>query len=394
LAVKLRIAAGLDVGSASVRCVAGVIEDGRLRFAGAGEAASRGWLRGKIVDQDQAAESIREAVREAEMNAHFSIESVAVGVGGSGVEGVNSWASYSIGRARELVPEDLRYTMELASRLTLPTDRLVLQVCPQDFVVDGHSGQRFPRGLMCSRLEAHAHLITARVYDHQSLVSTVHRAHLAVEDTVYEPFAAAFVSLLPDDRNRGLALVDIGVSSSDMVVYDGDSLMHTAGIPVSGDHFTNDIAKVMTLAYDDAERLKTEFGCAILGLTADNTMIQVPAQEGRPPRDLSRKLLNQILEARAEELFRLVRYELKRAELDGKLIEGLVLTGGGAEMHGILPAAERVLNMRARHATPIAMEHWPSRLNPNWWTTAAGLCLYSARWRTRQDKPRRRSPFV
>lgn len=389
MAVKTRFAVGLDVGSAWVRCVVGVIDNRRLRFIGAGLAESRGWLRGRIVDLDAAASSIRAAVREAEMQAHLSIETAVIGMGGQGIEGLNSRSTYSFGKAREILPEDLKYAVELASRLTLPIDRLILQVCPQEFTVDGHGGHRNPRGLTCSRLEANAHLITGLVHEHQSLVSALHMAHLAVEETVYEPLAAAYVSLLPHDRNRGVALIDLGIHSTDMVVYDGDALMHTVSLPIWADHFTNDVAKVMTLSYESAEQLKCEFGCALLGMTADNTYVEIQSADGKPDREVPRRLLNEILEARAEELFGLIKYELRRAGMSDKLVEGVVLTGGGSDLQGMLPAAERVLNVRARAAQPIGIEQWPEHLAEGKWTTAAGLCMYSARLKVRNDRPGR-----
>lgn len=389
MATKVRYAAGLDVGSSFVRCLVGVIENQRLRFLGAGDCHSRGWLRGRMVDQDQVAESIRTAVHEAELQAHLPIESVVVGMGGSTIEGVNSRGRFKIGKSRELQTEDLRYAMEVATRLKIPEDRMLLQVCPQEFVVDGHGGQRNPRGLTCSTLEALAHLVTVPTHDHESLISAVHMAHLGVEETVYEPLAAAYACLMPHDRNRGVALLDVGLHSAGLVVYDGDSLVHSCSLPVWGDHFTNDVAKVMTLSYEDAERLKCDFGCAVIGLTADNTYIEIPGPDSRTPREISRRLLNDILEARCEELFALVRMELRRVNMDQKLLEGIVLTGGGSDMQGFATAAERVTNMRARIGHPIVIEHWPDDLPAAQWSTAAGLCMYAGRLRLRQDKPRK-----
>jgi cell division protein FtsA len=391
LANRPRYAAGIDVGSAAVRCVVGVIENQRLRFAGAGEVASSGWHEGRVNDQDQLADAIRAAVKEAEKQAHFAVEMAVTGMAGSGIQGRDSQGTFSIGGARELQQADLHYAMQVASRLSLGSDRLLLQVCPQEFIVDGHGGQRNPRGLKCSNLVAHAHLITALVHDHQALISAMHMAHLAVEDTVFEPLAAAYVSLLAHDRARGVILVNIGHHSTDWIIYSGESVIKTGHIPINGAHFTSDVAAVMTLSYEVADRLKTEFGCALLGLTADDTQLELPSSENRPAQIVERHRLIQVLEARAEELFLLVRQQIRAANMEGKLLEGLVLTGGTSEMQGMLQAAEKVLNIRARHAQPLGIEQWPSELPPSLWTTAAGLCLYSGRLKIRQE--RQRKPF-
>jgi cell division protein FtsA len=356
-----------------------------MRYLGHGAVASGGWVKGRISDQMVATESIRAAVIEAERKAQVSIESGVVGVGGGMVEGANSRGLYEFGRPREIDAGDLNYAVELASKLRLRDDRIVLQVAPQDFTVDGRAGYRNPRGVTCSRLEAHVHVLTASVPDHQSLVHAVHQAHLGVEETVFEPTAAGYAAVLADERSRGVAIVDIGAHSTDVAIYDGDALLRASSISVSADHFTRDVAFGLTVSYEDAEHLKREYGCAILGLTSDSTLIEVPSLEGRASREAPRRLLNEILEARAEELFLYVRNEIAKVGMEQALLEGLVLTGGGALLNGMCDMAERVVNCPTRNGLPIGIEAWPEEINDAAWCVAAGLAMYSAKLKTRKE---------
>jgi cell division protein FtsA len=386
---SLKYAVGLDVGSSATRCVICVLEDGRIRLLGFGESDSRGWSKGRLSDQGAATESIRGAVEEAEKSAQVSIDAAVLGLGGSTVEGSNSRGLYEFGRPREIDPGDLGYAVELASRVRIQEDRFLLQVIPQDFTVDGRAGYRNPKGATCSRLEANVHVITTAAHDHQSLVSAVHQAHLGVEETIFEPIAAAYASIVQEDRSRGVALVDIGAQSTDMVVYDGEALLHAASLAVSADHFTRDVAFGFTVSYEDAESLKKEYGCAILGLTSDSSLIEVPSAEGRAAREATRRQLNEILEARAEELFLYVRNELAKVGMEQQLLEGVVLTGGGAMLNGMCDMAERVINCQARNGLPIGIADWPESLNTPMWAVAAGLAMYSGKLKMQKEWKRK-----
>lgn len=382
-------AAGLDVGAGRVRCLVGLVEEGQIRLLGAGESVSRGWSKGRLSDQTAVAASIQQAVHEAETQAQVTVEAAVVGIGGVTIEGCNSRGLYEFGRPREIDPGDLGYAVELASKVRLREDRLVLQVLPQDFTLDGRAGYRNPKGAVCSRLEANVHLITASAPDHQALVSTVHQAHLAVEETVYEAVAAAYGVVFQEERSRGVAVVDIGAQSTDIVVYDGEAILRAASLPIAADHFTRDVAFGLTVSYEDAESLKREYGCALLGLTADNSLIEVPSLEGRPAREASRRTLNEILEARAEELFLFVRAELAKVGMEQALLEGIVLTGGGALLNGMCDMAERVVNCQARNGLPSGIGQWPETLESPEWAVAAGLAMYSGRLKMQKEWKRR-----
>lgn len=389
MAGKVKLAVGLDLGSAQTRCVVCTVEDFRIRFLGFGVAPALGWQKGRVTDQESLAESIRHAVQDAEKTAGVSIESVVLGMGGASVEGVNSRGLYEFGRPREIQPDDLRYAVELAAKLRLQEDRLLLQVSPQDFTIDGRAGYRNPRNTTCSRLEANVHLVTASAHDHQSLVGAVHLAHLSVEESVFEPIAGAYACVLQQERARGVAVIDVGHAATNLVVYDGDALLLASTIPVHADYFTRDVAFGLTVSYEDAEHIKCEYGCAILGLTSDNSLIEIPSPEGRAPRETTRRQLNDILEARAEQLFELVQADLAKVGMEQALLEGVVLTGGGALLNGMCDMAERVLNCQARNGLPLGIQDWPEELHNPAWTTAAGLSMYSGRLRLRQDATRR-----
>ncbi|HUS07745.1 MAG TPA: cell division protein FtsA [Bryobacteraceae bacterium] len=386
---SVKYAVGLDVGSSATRCVICILEHGRIRLLGFGEADSRGWVKGRLSDRDAATDSIRSALEEAERSSQVSVEAAVLGIGGGTVEGANSRGLYEFGRPREIDPGDLGYAVELASRVRIHDDRFLLQVVPQDFTVDGRAGYRNPKGATCSRLEANVHVITTAAHEHHSLVSAVHQAHLAVEETIFEPVAAAYASILQEDRSRGVALVDIGAQSTELVVYDGDALLHAASLAVSGDHFTRDVAFGFTISYEDAENLKKEYGCAILGLTSDSSLIEVPSAEGRAAREATRRQLNEILEARAEELFLYVRNELGKVGMEQQLLEGIVLTGGGAMLNGMCDMAERVVNCQARNGLPIGIADWPEIINTPVWAAAAGLAMYSGKLKMQKEWKRK-----
>jgi cell division protein FtsA len=380
-----KYAVGLDVGSAHTRCLVCALEDSRMRYLGHSDLPSAGWSKGRISDQVAATEAIRAAVTEAERRAQVSVEGAVVGVGGTSIEGMNSRGLYEFGRPREIDPGDLNYAVELASKVRLQEDRLILQVAPQDFTLDGRAGYRNPRGVVCARLEANVHVISTSVHEHQALVNAVHHAHLAVEETIFEPVAAAFSAVLADERSRGVAVVDIGAHSTDVVVYDGDALLRASSIPISADHFTRDIAIGLTVTYEDAEKLKRDYGCAVLGLTSENSLIELPSPDGRAPREAPRTFLNDILEARAQELFHFVRGEIAKVGMEQALLEGVVLTGGGALLQGMCDVAEERMNCQARNGLPVGIAGLPEELNDPAWCVAAGLSMYSAKLKTRKE---------
>jgi cell division protein FtsA len=391
---RVKLAVGLDAGSARTRCVVCVVEDGKIRFLGSGESEARGWAKGRIADRAQLSESVKLAAREAERQAQIGFDAAVVGLGGDAIKGANARGVYELGRPRQIDESDMRYAVELACRVRLEDDRILLQVLPQDFTLDGRTGILNPREYRGSRLEANVHVVTTSAIDHQALVSAVHHAHLAVEETVFEAMAAGYASVMPEEREKGVAVVDIGLHSTDLAIYDGDAMVLAASLRVSADHFSRDVSAGFHVTHEDAERLKIEYGCAILGLTADNTFIEVPSADGRPSREAPRRELNDMLEARAQFLFEYVQRKVMEAGMDRKLLEGVVLCGGGARLNGMCDVAEQVLNCPARNGLPVGILDWPGRLNNPSWTTAAGLAMYSGRLKQEGGGRKPPPPFL
>jgi cell division protein FtsA len=389
-----QIAVGLDAGSAFTRCVILGMEEGRLRFLGHGEVPSAGWHKSRLTDQQALTRAVQDAVRQAETEAHVVVDAMVVGVGGVTIDGHNSRGIYEFGRPRPISIEDMAYAVERSEQVRLEDDRAILHLFPQDFTLDGRSGKRYPRGSVCSRLEANVHLVTVSEQEHDSICAAVHQASYAVEETVFEPVAAAYAAISKDDRVRGVAVVDVGMHSTGLVVYDGEAVLLARSLPISADHLTRDVAVGLTVQYADAERLKLEYGCAMLGLTSDHSFIEVPSLEGRPAREAARKQLNEILEARAEELFIHVGSELVTIGMEQKLLEGIILSGGGALLNGMCDMAERVLNCPARIAVPGGLENFPEELCNPAWAAAAGLARYSARWKMKREGKRRAPGLV
>lgn len=384
MASKTKLAVGLDLGSTSTRVAICALDEQSVKFLGYGEAPVNAWSKGRLNDQEALSQSIQFALHEAELRAQASPESAVIGLGGS-VAGVNSRGLYEFGRRRDIEPDDLRYAVELASRVRLEEDRQILQICPQDFTLDGRAGYRNPKGILCARLEANVHVITASLGEHQGLVSAVHKAHLAVEESIFEGVAAAYASILPEDRARGVALIDMGAQSTHLAVYDGDALLLAASLPIGADHFTRDVSWLLKMNYEDAENLKREYGCAITGNESDHSLLEIPTAEGRGMREAPRRQLNEILEARAEDVFERIYAEILRVGMEQSLLEGAILTGGGSLLPGMCDLAERILNCQARNGLATGIENWPRELDNPVWTTAAGLAMYSGRLKMKRD---------
>jgi cell division protein FtsA len=384
LSAKTKLAVGLDLGSSSTRVVICALEDFTTRFLGYGEAPVQAWTKARLGNQEALAESVRLSLHEAEKKAQASPDSALIGVGGC-VAGVNSRGVYEFGRRREIESEDLKYAVELAARVRLEEDREILQICPQDFTLDGRAGYRNPKGILGARLEANILVVTVSLHEHQAIVSAVHRSHLAVEESVFEGIAAAYAAVLPEDRARGAAIVDIGAQSTEVVIYDGDSLLLATSLPIGADHFTRDVARLFKVNVDFAEGLKREFGSALADATPENTLVELPSADGRGVREASCRHLNEILEARAEQIFEKVYEEVLRLGMEENLLEGVVVTGGGALLPGMCDVAERILHCQARKGLALGIDDWPAELDNPTWTVAGGLAMYSGRLKLKRD---------
>jgi len=373
----------LDIGSAKTCALVGEEgDDGALKFAALGAAESKGWRKGQIVNLDLAVSSIRRAVEEAEGIVGLPVEAAIIGVAGSHVRGVNSRGGVTLGaRPRDVQRDDVRRAIEAARGVTLPEDREVLHVLPQELFLDGQDNIRDAIGMVGQRLEANVHIVTASGSSTQNIVTAVNRAGVRVDDTVLEPLASAEACVTQDERELGACLLDIGGGTTEMLVYTGSVVRHTAAVPVGGDHFTNDLAVGLRTPIPEAERLKRDCACVWRELLVQDSPIEIASVGDRPPRTVFTRMVADIVEPRAQEFLALVRDELRRAGLDAQIPAGIILTGGGARLRGLVELAERIFNLPVRVAAPRGLSEMSEEVSQPEYATAVGLVLYGARTR-------------
>ena len=383
-------ATGVDAGSSYTRCIIALLENERIRFLGYGSVPSQGWAKGRITDQQAVSTCVHDAVVAAETMAQTAVETVVAGMGGSTVRGANRRGRWDMNRPREITKNDVTKAIKKAMNKQLAEDRMILQVLPQDFVVDEHPGFHDPTKMVATSVEANVHMVTTSVLEHTNLIGAINRAHLSVDETISEAIAACYASVLPEDRRDGVALVDIGQHSTELVCYFGDSAQVVASLRICGDHFSRDLAHALRLPIEEATVVKEQFGSAVVEGTAVNSVVElsVSDQSGRVAREAPRKFVNEILESRAVELFEMVRTELSHVGMQRAITGGLVISGGGALLPGLCDVAERVLECPARIGLTQGFKDWPDELNDPAWATAAGLAMYSARLRTQVDVDR------
>ncbi len=368
--------------------VAEVTEEGRVDIIGIGSAESKGLRKGMVINLERTVESIKRVVEEAELMAGVEIESAHVGLAGGHIKGFNSRAVVAItNKNREISREDVFRAIDAAKAISLPSDREIVHVLPQEFVVDGHDGIHDPTGMTGSRLEANVHIITAGATATQNIVTCVNRAGMEVTETVLEQLAAAEAVLTPDEKELGVALVDIGGGTTDLAIFDKGTIWHTAVLPTGGDHFTNDVAVGLRTPIVEAEKIKKKFGCALSTMVSDEDTIEVPSVGGRKARILSRQLLSDILQPRAEEICHLVYEEISRAGYERVLNSGVVFTGGSAALEGLAEVGDRIFEMPIRCGTPSGVGGLIDVVaNPSY-ATAVGLVLHAHRIRSNKLIP-------
>jgi cell division protein FtsA len=242
--------------------------------------------------------------------------------------------------------------------------------------------------MLASRLEINVHLVMASIQEHNSLIGAVNQAHLVVEESIFEGLAACYAAVLPEERREGVAVLDIGAESTELVVYYGDALQLASSVRLCGDHFTRDLAQALTISYEDAEWIKLEFGSAAADLCPENVMVELPGPENRDRRQAQRKFVNRVLEARSTELFRFVRSELGRVGMDRALMGGVFLSGGAARLPDLCDIAERELQCQTRYGLAVGIEDWPAVMNDPEWTVCAGLAMYSAKLKAQMQQQR------
>src|ERR1700722_4438034 len=333
LTKKEKYLVALDVGSTKTCAIIAEMTELGPKFVAMGAAESKGLRKGLIANIGATATSVRRAIEEAETVAGVPVERAIVGVAGSHVRGVNSRGGVTLGhRSRDIGRDDARHAVDAARNLTLPEDRVVLHVLPQEFLLDAHDNIRDPLGMVGQRLEVNVHLVTSSASAMQNLVIAINQAGIEVADTVLEPLASAESCLTQDERELGCCLLDIGGGTTELVVFGNGMLRHAAAIPVGGDHFTNDLAVGLRTPIPEAEKIKREHGCVFKDLILEDHPIEIASVGDRPPPRVFPPRLKKFLEPRAHELLSLVRDELQRGGFPALIPAGLVLSGGGAHL--------------------------------------------------------------
>jgi cell division protein FtsA len=343
---------GLDIGTSKVVALVGEIgADGAIEVVGLGSHPSRGLKKGVVVNIESTVQSIQRAVEEAELMAGCEIHSVFAGIAGSHVRSLNSHGVVAI-RDREVSDVDVTHVIDAAKAVAIPADQRILHVLPQEYIIDGQEGIRDPIGMSGVRLEAKVHIVTGADSAAQNIIKCVQRCGLAVEDVVLEQLASSHAVLTDDEKELGVCLVDIGGGTTDIAVFSQGAIRHTAVIPIAGDQVTNDIAVSMRTPTHYAEDIKVRYACALSQLANSDESIEVPSVGDRPARRLARQTLAEVVEPRYEELFGLIRDELRRSGFEETIAAGIVMTGGSARMEGAIDLAEEIFHMPVRLGLP------------------------------------------
>ena len=347
-----KLIVGLDVGTSKIAAiVAEVKPEGGFEIIGMGSHPSRGLKKGVVVNIETTVNAIQRALEEAELMADCKIREVYTGIAGSHIRSFNSQGMVAV-KDKEVALADIERVVDTARAVQIPNDQQILHVLNQEFIIDGQEDVREPLGMSGVRLEVKVHIVTGAVSAAQNIVKCVRRCGLEVRDLVLQPLASAMAVISDDEKDLGVALLDIGGGTSDLVVYTHGAIRHTAVIPIAGDQITNDIAMALRTPTKDAEDIKERYGCALSQLADPQDMVEVPGLGEREPRQLSRKTLAEVIEPRVEELYSLVRTELRRSGYEELLSSGVVITGGSSVMQGMVELGEEIFHMPVRVGYP------------------------------------------
>ena len=374
-----RIVVGMDIGTTKVcAVVASADELDRINILGVGVAESEGLNRGVVVNIDKTVAALQEAVHEAERAAGVTVRNVIVGIAGDHVQSFQSRGVVTIvHRDLEITPRDVQRLLDDTTRVAMPADREILHVIPQEFIVDGQDGVLDPVGMNGVRLEANVHIITGLVSAAKNIYRCVEKAGYQVADIVLEPLASSFSVLHVDEKEVGVALIDIGGGTTDIAVFEDGTIRHTAVIAVAGNKVTDDLRKGLGVMRDQAEALKCRFGLALADLVEEDEDIRIPGIGGRPEKRISRSTLAQIIQPRMEEILEIAAIEIKRSGYARHLAAGAVLTGGGSLIEGTAELGAEVLGMETRVGMPTGLAGGlVEEVSDPKFATGVGLVLY------------------
>ncbi|MCL6415907.1 cell division protein FtsA [Aestuariirhabdus sp. Z084] len=370
-----KMVVGLDIGTSKVVAIVGEMsEEGRVEVVGIGSHPSRGMKKGVVVNIESTVQSIQRAVEEAELMAGCQIHSVYAGIAGNHIRSLNSHGIVAI-RDREVTQADIERVIDAAKAVAIPADQKILHVLPQEYVIDEQEGVKEPLGMSGVRLEAKVHLVTCAVNAAQNIEKCVRRCGLEVEDVILEQLASSSAVLTDDEKELGVCMVDLGGGTTDIAIFTEGSIRHTAVIPIAGDQVTNDIAMALRTPTKHAEELKIRYACALTQLAGAEETIQVPGVGERPPRNLTRQALAEVVEPRYDELFTLVQAELRRSGFEDLIPAGIVMTGGTAKMEGVVELAEEIFHKQVRLAVPQDVMGLSDVVRNPIYSTGVGLLL-------------------
>ncbi len=378
MAKKENLIVGLDIGTTKTCAIVGEVTEDGVNVIGIGSHPSRGMRKGVVVNIESTVESVKKAVEEAELMAGCEITGVYAGIAGSHIKGINSRGIVAI-KDKEVRTSDVKRVIDAAQAVAIPSDREVLHVIPQEFIVDDQDGVKDPIGMAGIRLEVKVHIVTAASTFAQNIIKCCNRAGLNVHEVILEQLAGSEAVLGHDEKELGVALVDIGGGTTDLAIFVNGSVVHTNVLPLGGNNMTNDVAVGLRTPAQEAERIKQKYGCVLTALVQKEETIEVPSVGGRNPRILSRQILSQILEPRVEEIFHLVHQEVVRSGFEDRIAAGMVLTGGCSILEGMPELAEQVFNLPVRRGIPKGVGGLADVVKSPMYATAVGLVLAGSR---------------
>lgn len=366
---------GLDIGTTKVVALVGEVGlEGHIDVIGIGSHPSRGLKRGIVINIDTTVQSIQHAIDEAELMAGCEIHSVYTGIAGGHIRSINSHGIVAI-RDNEVTQVDIDRVIDAAKAVAIPADQKILHILPQEFIIDNQDGIREPLGMSGVRLEAKVHIVTGGVSAAQNIVKCIERCHLQVSDIILQQLASSSAVLTDDEKELGVCLVDIGGGTTDIAIFTDGAIQHSAVIPIAGDQVTNDIAIALRTPTKCAEEIKLKYACALANLNDGDAVIAVPGTVLKQTRETSQKTLTHVVEARYEELFTLVRTELRRSGFDDLIASGIVLTGGASKVNGVVELAEQVFQLPVRLGVPQNIGGMVEIINNPIYATGVGLLL-------------------
>ncbi|MEQ8215276.1 MAG: cell division protein FtsA [Smithellaceae bacterium] len=369
---------GIDIGTTKTTAIVGEVTDTGIDVIGIGTSPAKELRKGVVVNIESTVEAIKKAIEEAEHMSGCSINSAYVGISGSHIKGQNSLGIVAV-KGREVGEEDVQRAIEASKAIAIPVDREILHALPQNYIVDGQEGVRDPVGMSGVRLEAKVHVVTGAVASIQNIVKSVNRVGLDIEDLVLEQLAASEAVLSPDEKDLGVVLIDIGGSTTGIAVFSEGSIKHTAMLPVGGNYLTSDIATGLRTPFNEAEKIKLNYGCALTSMIPKEETIEVPSVGGREAREVSRQILGRIIEPRMEEILNMASKEIVRSGFEELLAAGVVLTGGTSLLPGINELAEHIFEMPVRSGIPSGVGGLSDVVTSPACATGVGLIIYGSK---------------